>query len=89
VFNVHSAIYVGLFLTIHSQTELAINPHVAVSNIRHDIVNTHTIISELRHNVVKTQAIVSDIHRTVLKSQEGTDGQHQLVGDTRTLYITE
>jgi hypothetical protein len=55
------------------QTELAVNTHVAVSGIRHDVTNTHTI--------------VSDIHRNMLKSQEGTIDKHLPVSDTCTLPI--
>jgi hypothetical protein len=38
---------------------------------------------------MNTHTIVSDIRRDMLKSQEGTDGQHQLVSDTCTLFIAE
>jgi len=33
--------------------------------------------------------MVSDIHRTVVKSQEGSGGKNLLVGDARTLTVTE
>ena len=38
---------------------------------------------------MNTHTIVSDIHRNILKSQEGTDGKHQSVSDTYTLFIAE
>jgi hypothetical protein len=75
VFNVRSVVFVWPLLTVHSQTELAINIHVAVSNVHHGVVNTH--------------AIVTDIHRAVVKGQDGTDGQHPSVSVTCTLLITE
>jgi len=71
VFNVRSVDFVWLILTVNSQTELAINTHVVVSNIHHDVANTHTL--------------VSDIHRNIVKGQEGTNTKHQAVGDTRAL----
>jgi len=74
VFNVRSVVSVWSLLTINSQTELAINTHVAV-------VNTHTLVSDVHHGVLNTHAIVSDIRRNILKSQEGTDSQHRAVGD--------
>jgi len=82
VFNVCSTVSTWPLLTLHSQTELAINTHVTV-------VNTHTLVSDVHHGVVDTHAIVSDIRRNMLKGQEGTDGQHRSVSDTRALSITE
>jgi len=71
VFNVRSVIFVWVLLTINPQTELAINTHVAVSNIHYDVANTHTL--------------VSDIHWNIVKNREGIDSQHQVVGDTRAI----
>jgi len=92
VFNVGSAVFVRLLLTVNSQTELAINTHVAVvnthalvSDVHHDVVNTHTLVSDVHHGVLNTHAIVSDIHWNILKSREGTDSQHQLVSVARSL----
>ena len=75
VFNVRSIVSVRLLLTQHSQTELAINTHVAVS--------------ELGQDVKITRAMVSDIHRNMAKGQEGSGGMNLLVSETRTLSITE
>jgi len=75
IFNVCSIVSTWLLLTLHSQTELAINTHVTVSEVHHGVVNTHTL--------------VSDIHRNMLKGQEGTDGQHRSVSNARALPITE
>ena len=76
VFNVRSIVFVWPLLTINSQTELAINTHVAIAN-------THALVSDVHCGVSNTHAIVSDIHRNVIKIQEGSDGQHQAVRDTR------
>jgi len=73
VFNVRLTVSVWLSLTVHSQTELVVNTHVTVSDIRHGVENTHTL--------------VSDIHRNILRAQEGTGGRNQLVGDTCALFI--
>ena len=67
-----------MLLTLRSQTELAINTHVAV-------FDTRAIVSELGGNVMSTRTMVSDIHRTIVQGQEG----NPLVSDTRTPPITE
>ena len=82
VFNVRSIVSARRLLTVDSQTELAINTHVAVSE-------TRVIVSGLEHNATSTHIMVSDIHRTVVKGQEVNDSKNMLVGDTRTLSITE
>ena len=95
MFNVGSAVFVRLLLTVNSQTELAINTHVAVvnthalvSDVHHDVVNTHTLVSDVHHGVLNTHAIVSNIHRNILKSQEGTDSQHRSVSVSRSLSLS-
>ena len=81
VFTVRSAVSVWLSLTLRSQTELAINTHVAVSD-------THTVVSGTHAVVSNTYTMVSDIHRTIIRGQGGNDGKHS-VGDNRTLATTE
>ena len=61
-----------LALTTHSQTELAMNTNLIVSDVHHGVANTHTM--------------VSDMHRNMLKSQEGTDDQLLLVSDIPALF---
>ena len=75
IFNVRSIVSVWLLLTQHSQTELAINTHVAVS--------------ELGQDVTSIRSIVSDIRRTTVKGQEGSGGMNLLVSETRSLSITK
>ena len=79
VFNVRSVTSARPSLTVPLQTELAINTHLAVSDIRRNVVNTHTIVSDVHHGVLDTHAIVSDIHRTVVKGREGADGKNRPV----------
>ena len=67
VFNVRSATSVWLLLTIYSQTKLAMNTHVIVSDVRHGVVDTHTMVSDIHRNMV------------MVKSQEGNDDQRWLV----------
>jgi hypothetical protein len=85
-------------LTIHSQTELSMNTHVVVSDIRQDVVNTHTIVSNVHQGVINTHTIVSefqhnvtntlsDIHRAVVVKQEVTNGKNLLVSITRILFV--
>ena len=71
IFNVSPVVAVWPLLIIHSQTELAINTNLVVSDVHHGVVNTHTM--------------VADMHRNMLKSQEETDDQRQSVSNIRTL----
>jgi len=77
VFNVGSIVSTRLLLslTTHFQTELAVNTHVTVSGMCHDVANTHVI--------------VSDIRRKMLEGGEQTGGLHQLVSDTCVQSIAE
>jgi hypothetical protein len=74
VFNVRFAVVVWLSLTLHSQTELALN--------------THTIISGMGYNVTKIHAIVSNIDSTVMRIQEETDGKNLPVSILRVLHLS-
>ena len=69
-------------ITWQSQTELAINTHVTVSN-------THAIVSELGGGVTSTRAMVSDIHRTIVQDREGSGGKHSPVSDSRASAAAE
>ena len=75
IFNVCSVVAVWLLLTVHVQTELAINTHGMVSDVHHDVANTRTMVSE--------------IHRNMLKGQEGADDQHQSVSCISTLFLRQ
>ena len=94
VFNVRSITSSPPLLTICFQTELAINTHIAVSNIGHEVADTRNIVSDVHQHVASTQNIVSDvyqnvasthnivsdIHRTMVK-QQGADGSSPSVSD--------
>jgi hypothetical protein len=75
VFNVSSAVVAWLPLTVHSQTELALNTHTIVSGMDHNVSN-------MDQNVKKIHAIVSNIDSTVMKIQEGADSKNLLVSTT-------
>ena len=64
----------SFFITLDSQTELAINTHTAVSGTHAVVSNTHTM--------------VSDIHRTIVHGQEG-NGNKPSVSDVHTSAIAE
>jgi hypothetical protein len=88
VFNVSSVVFGWPLLTIHSQTELAINTHVTVSDIRHNVVNTHTIVSDVHHDVMDTHALVSNVRSDVLNThtivsdvQHDVANTHSIVSD--------
>jgi hypothetical protein len=89
IFNVSFLISARLSLNVHSQTELAINTNVTVSDIRRDVAATHTVVSDVRNDVTSTHAIVSDIHRTITENQRGADGNNQSVSLTCTPLVTE
>jgi len=58
VFNVRSAMAAWPSLTVHSQTELAINTH-------HGVVNTQVMVSEIHRSVVKGQGGTDNQHQSV------------------------
>ena len=72
IFNICPVIAVCSLLTTHSQTELAINTNLIVSDVHHSVVNADTMVSDMHHNI--------------LKSQEKTDDQHRLVSDICSLF---
>ena len=69
IFNVSSAVVTWLPLTVHSQTELALNTHTIVSGMDHNVTNVD-------QNVTKIHAIVSNIDSTVMKIQGGADSKN-------------
>ena len=101
VFNVCSVISIRrsvLALTVHLQTELALNIYGTVSDVRDGVtkthtavVDTHSVVSEVQRDVADTHVVVADTHtmvsdirRQMLGSQEEADDQHRSVSDTRT-----
>jgi len=58
VFNVSSIISVWQSLTLHSQTELAINTH-------HNVINTRNMVSEMHRNMLGNQDGVDDQRQSV------------------------
>ena len=75
VFNVCPTVTVRRLLTPDSQTELAINTNVTVTEI-------HAIVSGLERNATSTHVMVSNIHRTMVEGQGG----NVLVSDTFSIY---
>jgi len=74
VFNVRSFISVWLLLTRRSQTELA--------------VNTNVIVTELEHTVTSTHNMVTEIHHSMVQVQEGDGSKSLSVSNSRTLSTT-
>ena len=85
VFNVRSVASVWLRLTIRSQTELSVNTHVVVSDIRQDVVNTQAIVSNVQDGVVNTHSLVSELHHNVATTHATVTGTHTTVTDTHTI----
>ena len=71
-------------LTERSQTELSMNTHVVVSDIRQDVVNTHTIVSNVHQDVMDTHTIVSNVHQGVVNTHSVVSELHHDVATTRT-----
>ena len=78
VFNVRSIVIVRQLLTLDSQTKLAINTNVTVSETNVTVSATHAIVSGLERNATSTHVMVSNIHRTMVEGQGG----NPLVGGT-------
>jgi hypothetical protein len=76
VFNVRSVVFMWLLLTVRFQTELAINTHITVSDIRHNVVNTHTLVSDVHRDVLNTHAVVSNIQHEVTNTHSVVSDLH-------------
>ena len=61
IFNVRSIVSVRLSLTRYSQTELAINTHVAVSD-------THALVSDIHRTMAKVQEGIDGMNLQVSES---------------------
>ena len=57
-FNVCSAIFLWLLLTVRLQTELAVNTHVIASDVQ-------TMVSDIRRNMLECQEVADDQRRSV------------------------
>jgi hypothetical protein len=91
IFNVRVVVSVRLLFTVRSQTELAINTHVTVSDIRHDVAATHTIVSGVQHEVGTTHSIISNVRDDVASTHIMVSDIHHIIaadGDNRTVSIT-
>ena len=53
VFNVCSLAFTRMSLIVSFQTELAVNTHVAVSDMRHDVSDIHQNVSKIHQDVSK------------------------------------
>ena len=51
VFNVRSAVFTQLSLTVPLQTELAINTHVTVSEMHHNVSGIRSDVSKIREEI--------------------------------------
>ena len=81
IFNVRPIVSVRSLLTMHFQTELAINTNVTVSDTRNIVFDTRNTVSDTRH-------MVSDIHRTIVNGQGGSGGANRSVSDIGVLSVT-
>ena len=51
VFNVRSLVFARMSLIVSFQTELAVNTHVAVSDMRHDMSGIRSDVSKIREEI--------------------------------------
>ena len=69
-------------MTVSLQTELALHTHVAVSDIREDVV-------DIREDVANARELISDVHRAVVQDQEGSGISNKMVGGHGVLFTVE
>jgi len=81
IFNVRSVPPARSPLTIHFQTELAINTNVAVSDVHRDVLNTQATVSDIRHDVTNTHTVVSNTHVVVSELQRNVTNTQTIVSD--------
>ena len=79
VFNVSSIIPSWSSLTVSLQTELIMNTHIAVSDMRHDVLEIRSDVSGIHSDVSGIHSDVSGIRSDVSKIREGIGGQVRLV----------
>ena len=81
VFNVRPVTPARPLLTVHFQTELAINTNATVSGVHRDVLTTQTIVSGVRHDVTNTHTVVSDTHVIVSELQRNVTNTQTIVSD--------
>jgi hypothetical protein len=93
VFQVDTVFSLLISLIVCLQTELAINAHVAISDLGQGVSDTHVVVSDTHvvvsdtHAVVSdshailsdTHAVVSDIRCTIARDQERVDDSNRSV----------
>ena len=57
IFNVRSVNFTWSSLIVPSQTELAVNTHVAVSDIRHDVSKIHQNVSKIQEEIDQVRSV--------------------------------
>jgi len=75
-------------LSARFQTELAINTHVVVTDIRQDVASTRTVVTDVRKDVVDTRTIVTDVRHDVKDTHDIVSSVHHDVKDTRDVVST-
>ena len=87
VFNVRSVAYVRSLLTVHSQTELVVNTHNTVSDVRRDFTKSQTVVSAIRNGVTNTKTAVSDVHQGVVTTQAIVSALQNNIADLRRTVV--
>ena len=68
VFNVRSIVPSWSSLTVSIQTELIMNTHIAISDMRHDVLGIRTDVSGIRGDVLKIREDIGGKVRSVSAS---------------------
>jgi hypothetical protein len=96
VFQVDPVASLLISLIVCLQTELAINAHVAISDVGQGVSDTHAVVtgtnvvvSDTHAIVSDTHAVVSDIRRAIAKNQEVADDSDRPVSSCRSLLVFE
>ena len=85
VFNVRSAAFTSAAVIDPFQTELIMNTHVVVSDVRRNVADTHIVVSDVRQNVVDTHTAVFNIHTDVVNTHATVSNVHRGVANTHTI----
>ena len=85
IFNVRSAAPARPPLTVHFQTELAINTNMVVSDVRHDVLTTRTVVSDVHHDITNIHTVVSDAQTIVADVRHDVANTHTVVSDTHVI----
>ena len=88
VFEVHPTAHpLPTLLTVRLQTELALHTHVAVSDIREDVVDIREVFVDVREDVVDIREGVVDIREGGVDIREDVANARELISDVHRAVV--